>query len=61
MTTDGTNLYFSNAGTLEYMPVSGIGAPQTLTNSQQVYAIAVGGGAIYWLDGDGTIDGIAAP
>jgi hypothetical protein len=61
MTTDGTNVYFSNAGTLEYMPVSGTGAPQTLTNSQQVYAIAVGGGAIYWLDGDGTIDGIAAP
>lgn len=61
MTTDGTNVYFSNAGTLEYMPVSGTGAPQALTDSQQVYAIAVGGGAVYWLSGDGTIDGVAAP
>jgi hypothetical protein len=61
MATDGTNLYFSNNGALEYIPVSGNGAPHPLKSGQQAYAIAAGGGAIYWVDGDGTIDGIAAP
>ena len=32
-----------------------------LKAGQQAYGLAVGGGAIYWLNGDNTIDGIAAP
>jgi hypothetical protein len=67
MASDGTNLYFientsSAIGQLEYVPVSGSSAPQPLKPNQQAYALAVGGGAIYWLNsGDNTIDGIAAP
>jgi hypothetical protein len=66
MGADGTNLYFSaaNAGAwqLEYAPVNGSSAPQLLKADQQTYAMAVGGGAIYWLNAtDDTIDGIAAP
>lgn len=59
--TDGTNLYFELGGDLEYVPVNGSAPPQPLKAGQQVYAIAVGGGAIYWLNADNTINGIAAP
>jgi hypothetical protein len=67
MGTDGTNLYFIEnppggpGGQLEYVPVAGGSAPQALKAGQTAYGMAVGGGAIYWLNGDNTIDGIAAP
>jgi hypothetical protein len=67
MGADGTNLYFIEntstvSGQLEYAPVNGSSAPQLLKANQQAYAVAVGGGAIYWLNApDNTIDGIAAP
>jgi hypothetical protein len=66
MASDGTNLYFienapTGMGQLEYIPVNGSSAPQPLKPAQQAVALAVGGGAIYWLNGDDTIDGIAAP
>jgi hypothetical protein len=66
MASDGTNLYFivnssSVLGQLEYVPVNGSSAPQPLKPNQQAYALAVGGGAIYWLNADNTINGIAAP
>ena len=62
MRTDGTNVYFADGtGQLEYAPVHGSAASQPLKAGQQADAIAVGGGAIYWLNGDNTIDGIAAP
>jgi hypothetical protein len=61
MATDGTNLYFSNTGNLQYVPATGSATTQVLKSGQQAYAIATGGGAIYWLNGDNTIDGIAAP
>jgi hypothetical protein len=63
--SDGTNLYFiqvgSGQGLLEYAPVDGSSAPRSLKDAQRAYALAVGGGAIFWLNGDNTIDGIAAP
>lgn len=63
--TDGTNVYFSSnqAGLLDYAPVDGGSAsnPRLLTTGQHPYGMAVGGGAIYWINGDNTIDGIAAP
>ncbi len=64
MGTDGTNLYFiggDNQVELLYAPVDGSAAPRSLKDGQQPYAIAVAGGAIYWLNGDNTINGIAAP
>jgi hypothetical protein len=61
MGADGTNVYFANNLQLEYAPVNGGSAPQPLKPDQQAYGIAVVGGAIYWLNGDNTIDGIAAP
>jgi hypothetical protein len=64
MGTDGTNLYFiggADQGELLYAPADGSAAPRSLKDGQQAYAIAVAGGAIYWLNGDNTIDGIAAP
>ena len=64
MGTDGTNLYFIGGDDqveLLYAPVDGSAAPRSLKDGQQPYAIAVAGGAIYWLNGDNTIDGIAAP
>jgi hypothetical protein len=67
MGTDGTNLYFIEnppAGPedqLEYVPVSGGSEPKVLKADQTAYGLAVGGGAIYWLNADNTIDGIAAP
>jgi hypothetical protein len=67
MGTDGTNLYFiDNApggpdGQLEYAPVGGGSAPRVLKPDQTALGLTVGGGAVYWLNGDDTIDGIAAP
>ncbi len=67
MATDGSYLYFahntsSQIGQLDYVPVDGSGGLVTpLKAGQQAYGLAVGGGAIYWLNGDNTIDGIAAP
>lgn len=67
MGTDGTNLYFIENqpggpdGQLEYVPVGGGSGPQALKADQTAYGLAVGGGAIYWLNGDNTLDGIAAP
>jgi hypothetical protein len=67
MGTDGTNLYFVKNtpggpdGQLEYAPVDGSAAPQVLKPDQSAYGLTVGGGAVYWLNGDNTIDGIAAP
>ena len=65
--TDGTNVYFigttSQVGLLEYAPVDGSYAsnPRFLKTGQITGGMAVGGGAIYWLNNDDTIDGIAAP
>jgi hypothetical protein len=68
MATDGTYLYFSveagspNAGgLLEYVPAGGGAAPRSLQAGQQAQALAVGGGAVVWVNHDGTIDAIAAP
>jgi hypothetical protein len=66
MGSDGTNLYLAHntstqIGVLDYVPADGSAALTTLKPNQQAYGLAVGGGAIYWLDGDDTIDGIAAP
>ena len=66
MGTDGNYLYFAHntatqIGQLDYVPVDGSAGPTPLKAGQQAYALAVGGGAIYWLNGDNTIDGIAAP
>ncbi len=67
MGTDGTNVYFIESPPggaelqLEYVPVGGGSGPQALKAGQTAYGLAVGGGAVYWLNGDNTIDGIAAP
>ena len=66
MQSDGTNLYFVQGGSgqvglLEYVPVDGSAAPRSLKDGQQAYGLAVGGGAIFWLNADNTIYGIAAP
>jgi hypothetical protein len=67
MGSDGTNLYFIQRTApaqflMEYVPVDGsVVTPRSLKDGAQPFAIAVGGGAIYWIDGDNTIDGIAAP
>jgi hypothetical protein len=66
MATDGNYMYFahntsSQIGQLDYVPVDGSVGPTPLKAGQQAYGLAVGGGAIYWLNGDNTIDGIAAP
>ncbi len=67
MGTDGTNVYFIESppagpsAQLEYVPVAGGSGPQALKADQTAYGLAVGGGAIYWINGDNTIDGIAAP
>ncbi len=66
MGSDGAHVYFiqrgaSQIGLLKYVAADGSAAPQSLKDGQQAYALAVGGGAVYWLNGDNTIDGIAAP
>ncbi len=66
MGSDGTNLYFAHntstqLGALDYVPADGSAAAKSLKPNQTAYGLAVGGGAIYWLNGDDTIDGIAAP
>jgi hypothetical protein len=66
--TDGVYLYFSAVDptqqywSFDYVPVDGSSPPQSLKDGQEPFAIAVGGGAVFWVNyGDGTIDGIAAP
>jgi hypothetical protein len=65
--TDGTNVYFiggnQGVGLLDYAPVDGSSAsnPRSLKAGQTPYGMAVGGGAIYWMNSDNTIDGIATP
>jgi hypothetical protein len=66
MGTDGTYFYVSHNtstqnGQLDYLPADGSAPLSSLKDHQQAYGLAVGGGAIYWLNGDDTIDGIAAP
>ena len=66
MGSDGAHVYFiqrgaGQVGLLKYVAADGSAAPQSLKDAQQAYALAVGGGAVYWLNGDNTIDGIAAP
>jgi hypothetical protein len=65
MASDGENVYFiestaSADGQLEYVPVNG-GSPQALKANQLAYGLAVGGGAVYWINGDNTIEGMGAP
>jgi hypothetical protein len=64
MGSDGAYLYFiqrgsGQVGLLNYVAADGSAAPMSLKDGQQAYAIAVGGGAVYWVNGDNTIDGIA--
>jgi hypothetical protein len=68
MASDGTNLYFSveapapnTGGLLEYVPADGSAAPKSLVDGQKALAIATGGGAVVWINGDNTLDAIAAP
>ena len=66
MGSDGTNLYFVHGGNgqvglLEYVPADGSAAPRSLKDGQQAYGLAIGGGAIFWMNADDTINGIAAP
>jgi hypothetical protein len=65
--TDGVYVYFSGSDLaqsgsfIDYVPVDG-GQPRSLKDGQQPAAMAVGGGAVFWLNyADNTIDGIAAP
>jgi hypothetical protein len=63
MAVDGTNLYFDgfSASTLDYVPIAG-GAPARSLPAANPFALAVAGGAIYWLDdGDNKIYGLRFP
>jgi hypothetical protein len=66
--TDGVYVYFSGFDQTQsrwfadYVPVDGSGGPHSLKDGQQPVAMAVGGGAVFWMNySDNTIDGIAAP
>ena len=57
---DGTNVYYDALGVLDYVPAAG-GVSARSVHAAAPYAVAVAGGAIYWLDSDNNIYGLRFP
>ncbi len=61
MATDGTNIYLNMGATLDYVPAAS-GTPVRSIPGAAPQAMAVAGGAVYWLDGvDNNIYGLRFP